>query len=428
MLNTKLKTSALLLTMSVMLGSAQTAQSQSHNWNIQARTQAENANSRALTLLTKGPVVKGWLDQAIAALLRATAADPTDPVPYTTLGLALDLKQRYGEALDALAKAYQLDPKSKETVLSTGISHYLGHSFDKSEHVLTTLLRQNPTFCDAHIGLGFVYMRLGDFEKSRKHFRQAIACNPNCQPAYQGMAVVDYLSGDLESAYGEATHAETLKPYPPVTLLLAEICALRGDDAQMRAALKQLSKVKQPFEQRPMTLIGFSANHDFHWDPFMADDFDRGSFVSARALDLPLQDKKRASLAASGKIDQELSKAEQMLASAPHDFYLLRQAGLLNMAAGNYASAVKQFNDVLTKACPNSHIDYLYLGRSLSLLGRKDDAAQCVRQYKTNLSQQKLAPMFEQIVNNSGDTGGPTTPQTPVQPQPTTSTPSDTGF
>lgn len=47
MLNTRLKTSALLLTMSVMLGSAQTAKSQSHNWNMQARTQAENANSRA---------------------------------------------------------------------------------------------------------------------------------------------------------------------------------------------------------------------------------------------------------------------------------------------------------------------------------------------------------------------------------------------
>ncbi|HEY9730645.1 MAG TPA: tetratricopeptide repeat protein [Drouetiella sp.] len=428
MFDTKFKTNALLLTVITLLGSARLVYGQSHNWNTQARTQAENANSRALTLLTKGAAVKGWLDLAIAALLRATAADPTDPVPYTTLGLAMDLKQRYGEALDALAKAYQLDPKSKEIVLSTGISHYLGHSFDKSEHVLTTLLRQNPTFCEAHISLGFVSMRNGDFEKARKHFKQSIACNPNCEPAYQGLAIVDYLSGDLESAYEEATHAETLKQYPPVTLLLAEICALRGDEAQMRATLKQLSKVKQPFEQRPMTLIGFSANHDFHWDPFIADDFDRGSFVSARALDLPLQDKKRASTAASGKIDEQLSRAEQMLASAPHDFYLLRQAGLLNMAAGNYASAVKQFNEVLTKACPNSHIDYLYLGRSLALLGRKDDAAQCVRQYKTNLSQQKLAPMFEQIVNNSSAAAGPTTPQTPVQPQPTTSTPSDTGF
>ncbi|MFN8550192.1 MAG: tetratricopeptide repeat protein [Candidatus Obscuribacterales bacterium] len=424
----KLKKKALVLTLVGLIGIAPTAYSQSHNWNMQARAQAENANSRALTLLTKGPVVKGWLDEAIAALLHATAADPTDPVPYTTLGLALDLKQRYGEALDALAKAYQLDPKSKETVLSTGISHYLGHTFDKSEHVLVTLLRQNPKFCDAHIDLGFVYMRLGEFDKAKKSFKQAITCNPNCQPAYQGMAIVDYLSGDLESAYAEATHAETLKSYPPVLLLLAEICALRGDEQQMKDALKKLSKFKQPFEQRPMTLIGFSANHDFHWDPFIADDFDRANFITARALELPLQDKKRASLAAAGKIDQQLARAEQMLASAPHDFYLLRQAGLLNMADGNYAGAVKQFNDVLTKACPNSHIDYLYLGRSLALLGRKDDAAQCVREYKKNLSQQKLSPMFEQIVNNTGGTAGGAPAQTPIQTQPPATTPIDTGF
>src|SRR4051794_19882273 len=113
MLNFKIRNNALLLMVLALLGTSP-ARSQSHNWNLQARTQAENANSRALSLLTKGSAVKGSLDQAIAALLRATTADPTDPVPYTTLGLALDLKQRYGEALDALAKAYQLDPKSKE--------------------------------------------------------------------------------------------------------------------------------------------------------------------------------------------------------------------------------------------------------------------------------------------------------------------------
>jgi tetratricopeptide (TPR) repeat protein len=178
-----------------------------------------------------------------------------------------------------------------------------------------------------------------------------------------------------------------------------------------------------------MAMIGFSTKHDFHWDPFIADDFDRSSFISARALNLPLQDKKRASIASAGKIDDELGRAEQVLASAPGDFYLLRQAGLLNMAAGNYSSAVKQFNEVLTKACPSSHIDYLYLGRSLALLGRKDDAAQCVREYKTNLAQQKLSPVFQQIIDSAGGAASAATPQSPSQ-QPPSSTPlpADAGF
>ncbi len=398
------------------------AHSQSHNWNINARERAENANSRALTILNKGPAVKGWIDLALAALIQATSADPTDPVPFTTLGLALDLKQRYSEALDALAKSYRLEPKSTETTLSIGITHYLGHSYRKAEDALTNLLRQNPNFCAAHIDLGYVYMRMGDFTKAKQQFKQAIVCNPNCQPAYQGMALVDYLGGDLESAYAEAQHAETLQAYAPVTYLLAEVSFLRGDEGLMRASLKRLAKYKQPLEQRPMTQIGFSAQHDFHWDPFLADDFDRGAFINARALDLPLLDKKRASLAASGKIDAVLERAEQALATAPKDFYLLRQVGLLNLAAGNYVDAVKQFNEVIT-ICPNSHIDFLYLGRALALSGKKAEAAQCIREYQNHFPGQQLASIFSDIAQASAPP--PTTPQPPQQQMPP---PSDTGF
>jgi tetratricopeptide (TPR) repeat protein len=424
MFNSKLKYNVLLLTAVAMFGTLP-ARSQSHNWNTQAREQAENANSHALSILSKGAAVKGGLDQAIAALLRATAADPTDPVPFTSLGLALDLKQRYGEALDALAKSYHLDAKPKETMLSIGITNYLARSYDKTEKELLTLLRQNPSFCDVHINLGFVYMRLGDFEKSKKQFKQAIVCNPNCEPAYQGMAIVDYLSGDLDSAYSEATHAETLKQYAPVTLLLAEICFLRGDQDQMRAALKNATKVKQPLEQRPMTLIGFSLNHDFHWDPYLTDDFDKASFVNARAVDLPEQEKKRKSLAASGKIEAELDRAKQALSLASNDFYLMRQVALLQMAAGDYGNAADGFNNAI-KACPNDHIDHLYLGRALALAGKKVEGAECVSVYTSHFPQQKLAPAFQSII--AGAPADASTP--PAQPAltPTKAPPSDAGF
>ncbi len=413
-----------LTTLAIAILGAPLAHGQSHNWDMHARERAENSNSRALTILNKGPALKGWIDQALAALVSATAADPTDPVPFTTLGLALDLKQRYAEALEALAKAYQLDPKSTETVLSTGISHYLGHSYAASERALTTLLRLNPNFSAAHIDLGYVYMRLGDFDKAKKQFKQAIVSNPNCQPAYQGMAQVAYLDGDLESAYAAAQHAETLQTYAPVTYLLAEICFLRGDEEQMRSALKKLSKVKQPLQQRPMTQIGFSAQHDFHWDPFLADDFDSGNFVNARSVDLPLLDKKRASLAAAGKIDAALERAEQTLGTAPKDYYLIRQVGLLDLAAGDYTGAVKQFNDV-TSACVNSHIDFLYLGRALSLSGKKEAAAQCIREYKKHFPNQQISSIFSDIDKASAPKA-----DSPVQPQQTPSMPppSETGF
>ncbi|HEY9677357.1 MAG TPA: tetratricopeptide repeat protein [Drouetiella sp.] len=424
MFKTKLRSSASLL-IALALVSGNQVFAQSHNWNTQARQQAENSNSRALSILTKGETVKGYVDQAIAALLRATSADPTDPVPFATLGLALDLKQRYSEALDALNKSYQLEPKSKETMLSIAITHYLGRTYAKSESVLNTLLKQFPTQCDAHIDLGFTYIRLGDFDKARRNFKQAISCNPNCQPAYQGEALCDYLEGNLEDAFAEVQHAETLRPYLPATLLLAEIAAIRGDETAMNSALKRVAKVKQPLEQRPMTMIGFSPQHDFHWDPFILDDFDTDDFIKARALDLPRQDSKRASLAGSGKISKALTHVEAALSSAPpNDFYLLRQAGLINLAAGNYGDAVKIFNDV-TQACPNSHIDFLYLGRALWLAGNKADAAKCIKVYAEHFPSQQLAGVFTSIKNNA-----PAAPEAPpTQPsQPTQQPAVDTGF
>ena len=398
-------------------------EAQTHNWDIQAREKSQNANSRALNFLQRDSKAKGSLDQAINLLIEGTNADPTDPVPFATLGLALDLKERYKEALEVLAKSYRMDQKSTETNLSIGVTYYMAHNFDHAVEALNRLVRVNPKFCPGHVNLGFAYMRVGDFAKAKQHFKQAIVCNPASQPAYQGLALVDYMEGDLESASEEAQHSESLTSYPPVTLLLAEISFLRGDQDKLVACLARLNKIKYPIQQRSMAIIGYPKQHDFHWDPYLLDEFDRPNFVNARALDLPKLDKKRQSIAARGRIDEALDNAQKALENSPDDYYIYRQLGLLNMAKGNYNDAVQNFNKVVSLA-PGSHIDYLYLGRALSLAGKAPEAAQCVFQYQKHFPEQKLSSVFSSIMQ----TAPQAQPAQLTPPNKPPDTPTDAGF
>jgi len=396
-----------------------------HNWDdLKGRARAEIQNSKALNLLTKGDV-KGSLDQAINLLLDGTRADPTDPVPFATLGLALDQKNRYQEALNALSTSFRLDPKSNETLLSIAITHYLGHEYDKADRGLTRLLGTDPNFCKAHINLGFCLMKEGDFEKAKQEFNSAIKCNASSEPAYQGLALVDYLSGDLESAVREATYAESIHPYLPVTHLVAELAYLRGDATAYKSACQTLAKAKPPLQQRSMTQIGYLTQHDFHWDPYLDEEFDNYFGTMARALNLPDEASKQKSLSSRGKLQARLTSAQQAASTYPNDFYVLRQAALLNLAVGEYGSAAEQFSKAIG-LCANDHVDYLYMGKALFLAGKAPEAAQCISQFLGNLNQ-TIAPEFAEIakaapaappqaVPTSTAPTTPTTPTTPVEP------------
>lgn len=396
---------------------------QTHNWDIQAREKSQNANSRALNFLQKESKTKGAIDQAINILVEGTNADPTDPVPLATLGLALDLKERYKEALEVLAKSYRMDQKSVETNLSIGVTYYMAHNFEHSVEALNRLIHVNPKFCPGHVNLGFAFIRVGDLAKAKQQFKQAIVCNPSAQPAYQGLALVDYMEGDLESASEEAQHSESLTSYPPVTLLLAEISFLRGDQDRLVACLQRLNKIKYPIEQRSMAIIGYPKQHDFHWDPYLLDEYDRPNFVNARALDLPKQEKKRQSIAARGRINEAIASAQKALEDSPDDYYIFRQLGLLNMAKGDYNDAVQNFNKVVSIA-PGSHIDFLYLGRALSLAGKAPEAAQCVFQYQKHFPDQKLSSVFSSIMQAAP----PAPPAQQMPPNKPPDTPTDAGF
>lgn len=382
----------ILAAAAAFLLTADCAQAQSQSWKVQAREKSQLATSRAVTQLTHGQV-----DAALSSLLAATGEDPRDSLPFAILGLALDMKGRYQEALDALHKSWELNNRDGETALSIGVTHYLMHNYDKAVAAWQKAIELNPKLCHIHGDIGFALMRQGVFGEAEDSFKQLISCSPNSQVGYQGLATLHYLRGDFQAARQSAEHAQSISSYPPVVFLLAKLDALQGDRARAAKRLQELiALTRKPGWQRSMTSIGYAVQHDFKWDPYLADSSDNAYLLQARLLNLPKEASRQKSLSRQGKADAAIAKYKESLAQFPRDYYLLRELAAAETATGDYSDAAEHCKQVL-KNCPDCYVDWLHLGRVLALDGKAAEASAAVRKYQKKYPGQHISPLLSDI-------------------------------
>lgn len=365
---------------------------QTQSWDYRARERSQSLASAGVTYLSKGST-----DQAISALLEATRSDPNDPIPYALLGLALDMKGRYSEALNALHHSYRMTPKVSEIVLSIGVTHYLMHNYDKAINAWRKVLELNPNLCHVFANLGYSYLRQGDLARAADCFRHLTSCYPNSQVAYQGLATVKYLAGDFIGAREAADQAQTIFPYPPTLLILAKLDVLQGDKSRAEKRIQEYIKLtRKPWVQRTMTAIGYPIQHDFAWDPYLADNYDNAYLLKARAVNLPKEVSRQRSLSRQGKVNEAMQRARNALTSRPKDYYILRELGLLQLADGQYSDAAEQFKAAL-EVCPECHVDLLHLAKALSADDKAAEASAQVRQFQQRHPAGQLSPAFLDI-------------------------------
>lgn len=350
------------------------------------REHAESNNSAAISLLNTRQT-----DRAIALLRKATAEDPNDSQPFSTLGLALAIDGKYAEALDSLQKSYSLKPMN-ETLLSTGIVYYLQHDYDAAINSFNKILQANPKLCNVHGNIGMAFLRKGDLQQAAEEFGHMVHCSPGCDLGYYGEAMTNYLSGNLRAAREQAELALAINHYPPTLLLLAVLDALQGDVSRCRLQARQYnSLVRKHFQQRTMTELGYPSQHDFHYDPYLADNFDNGYLLLARSGGDPPYH--QAYLASEGKVQSAIAHVTAELTQSPGDLFLTRQMGLLQWANANYTSAADAWESAV-KQCPSCSVDLLYLSRTLALDGKTAQASQRVREFQKKEPSQEISPDF----------------------------------
>ncbi len=381
-------TSLVLAISSTHFGFAQT-----QHWKTQAREKSQRLASAALNQL-----VLSKADLAIPLLSDATRVDPTDPLPFMLLGMALNMNGRYQEALDSLKQAYTLDSKARETYLTVGFSHYLSRRYEQAINIWVKVLQSNPDVVQIYTNIGYAYLRDGKLEEAENNLRECAKRSSYSQAAYRGLMLLHYLNGNFPIARSAGQQAGSASGRQ-VPLVLAEMEFLQGN---AQAASKQLSAIQRPTKKaRPtfdMISIGYLPQHDFHFDPFTKDYFDNESLIEARFVDLPKRESRRAQLTRKGKADAALSELKNLLSNSPDDPYLNFQSGTIHLSNGEYAAASADFVKVLGKV-PEWHCAKLYLALSRFREGNIEKAKYALEGYERACPGRQIAPIFTTIKN-----------------------------
>lgn len=377
------------LTVAVLSSTICGALAQSQSWNPELRSRSQALVSAGVTQLTK----RQW-DLAIQSLTKATTIDATDPIAFEVLGLALGGRRRFNEALVNLQHSYALQ-KTPETLLATGIIYYLDHDYPAALESYKLAAERKQGSVDIAGNIGYAHYRRGDLVNAEENFRALIKSHPNWQFGYQGLANVQYLRGQFGAARSTASHAETLRSYAPVMLLLAKLDMLEGDlPAGVKRVQQYRSKLKKTWQTRPMTELGFPIQRDFKWDPYVADMYDSGTLLLAR---VQAQESKKRSVAKKGSAGDIIGTISDALRESPNDLMLLRDLGLAQLAAGDNQDAVGTFTKVL-QLCPTCNVDRLHLGRALSLTGKDQEAAAQIVEFQKRAPREKLSPAFTSLL------------------------------
>ncbi|MBA3992218.1 MAG: hypothetical protein C0469_01740 [Cyanobacteria bacterium DS2.3.42] len=388
------------------ISSTNVAFTQTQHWKTQAREKSQKLSSAALNQL-----VLSKADSAIPLLTEGTRADPTDPLPFMLLGMALNMKGRYQEALDALKQAYSLDSKARETYLTVGFSHYLSRRFEQAISIWVKVLQSNPDLVQIYTNIGYAYLRDGKMEDAETNLRECAKRSSYSQPAYRGLMLLHYLNGNFPIARSAGEQAGSASGRQ-VPLMLAEMEFLQGNaqaaSKQLSAVPKQLSAVSKSSKKgRPtfdMVSLGYLPQHDFHFDPFSKDFFDNESLIEARFVDLPKRESRRAQLARKGKADAALSELTNLLSTTPNDPYLRFQSGTIHLANGQFATASEDFVKVISRV-PEWHSAKLYLALSRFREGNIEKAKYALEGYEKACPGRQLAPVFTMIKNANAPQG-----------------------
>lgn len=406
------------VTISGITCSAEKATAQAQYWNTKQRAESQRLTSTALNYLNTRYINNSAkratknLDLAIVVLKKAIAADDTDPLPHYILGLCYNIQGHYEQALDMLRRAFQLEPKEKEILLATGMTQYLNGHYDKSITLYEKLLTEQP----ANPGpiytlLGFSSMRMGDFDKAGRYFNKSKSISPGSPLPYQGLAILNYLAGDLTQARQAAEHSLSLGEYPLLSLLLARIDYLEGNQDAAAQRIKNWKKQSgYKYIPRSMILLGFSKQHDFRLDPFENEIYDSPGALLARSINDEKKEKKRKGYTKKGKVEASLTKTRKMIGVNASDYVALHENGLLQLSNGDFKGAVSSFQDVL-RMCPNCRVDFIYLAEAFSKSGDTEDAKRSLEYYTKSYPRQVLAPQYRAIATARSTTPAAKAPE-----------------
>ena len=131
--------------------------------------------------------------RTIAALERATDADPKDTGALVELGDAYFLGQRYEDAARAYRRALRLVPGDASATVKLAMVWHADGDSERASAAIIEVLAREPEHQEAHYSLAIVHFSRGLNEEARAEWMAAARIDPGSEIGRRSQSFVDLL-------------------------------------------------------------------------------------------------------------------------------------------------------------------------------------------------------------------------------------------
>jgi len=180
----------------------------------------------------QGLATRAGHDRAIAALTKATEADPNFALARIALGVSLYATNQRWKASGEFRKAIQIDggPAEAHKLLGDMLVNSPRRLYDQAIQAYTAALQRAPDYADARVGLGDAYQAKGQYDNAIEEYKKALAMEPENARVHYGLGKIYYNEKGLyHEAVAEYQKAAALDPrLLEVQLSLGELYDEKG--------------------------------------------------------------------------------------------------------------------------------------------------------------------------------------------------------
>ena len=149
-----------------------------------ARQEEERENFRPEVLEAIRLYQEKKVEEALAKLQEAIAAEPNDAVAYNALGVVYSQMGDFEQALAQFDKAISLKEPYYKAIYNKFNLLLSNGNIDEAEALLKDVVERHPDHSDGFINLGVLAGRRGNTESALEYFDRAIAIDANDFDAY----------------------------------------------------------------------------------------------------------------------------------------------------------------------------------------------------------------------------------------------------
>lgn len=201
----------------------------------------------------------GRVEEGVAEIQRAIAADPSKGMAYARLATIYNEMGRLDDAVTQYVQAVKRLPNYNPALVALGNVYVRLQRFDEARRVYDRALANNAYEVPALLGLAEIDMDLGRYEQAAATLKSLLAWMPENTRARTNLGVCYAMLGRRADAI--AAYRQALDRDPTATsaaLNLAALLSKQGDDAGASAALDRA------WNSAPWSQPVLIARHDFY--------------------------------------------------------------------------------------------------------------------------------------------------------------------